>query len=196
MPTFIPKDSPAVTNCKKYFQEKLAAGGSEFDQLDQGIFMTTIRYDFVYRNLEKGAHVLDFACGNGNILYSLMVEVRSWIGVDFMPERRVPFLNRLANKNIDGGFFTSSASIQELVRQFRPDTVVLCGILGCGGFTDWQAMVRVVENIPCRIIATVPVTTPNYEETVIARFDEDEVRATSGVVVEKLYDGLLGAVWA
>lgn len=190
--------SLALEDSGRYFAEKIV-GDDDFDSLDQGPKMTAVRHEFVCRHLVGSKKVLDYGCGTGLILEnpSFPGGVQEYLGVDFEPSRKAKFADRALAKGLFNSFTlvpvgrTYEWFIQGLMRDHAPDTVVLCGVLGYQGFTDLKSVVEAFQyNGRRKLIMTVPVVTPDYDEQVIHRFQESEVPGT----VERLHPGLLGVV--
>jgi hypothetical protein len=191
----------ALTNSHKYFQDKIV-GTDDFDSLDQGPFMTGIRHQFVLSQISRDDIVMDYGCGTGLILERLSpgLEPRGWHGLDFMPQRDAAFLNRLKARGMNGTFTLVpqdppyGPTITHAMNDVSPSCVVLCGVLGYQGFTDIQTVLSYFQPGPhCRLVATVPVKSSTYVETVIHRFDLEDLAGARKVVA--LHDGLVGAVW-
>lgn len=192
--------SNAVTDARAHFASKLAIE-DPFSRLDQGPVGAKARWQFVAEHLTQ-SHVLDFGCGEGAQLKFLRRDFYSpkdYVGVDMFEERREPFLENCKKAGIRGQFVYTAQpgdllSVYNLVEHFVPQVLVLSGVLGYQGFTDWQLIHHVCMSLPCTTILTVPTQPKFYEDHDLARFDEAEIKASCCRLSEVLYDGCMGVI--
>ena len=190
-------DSLALSDVKAYYREKLV-GDDDYDSLDQGEYMTNIRHEFVLSQLQNSVRVMDFGCGTGLLLTKVLPEsIDSYYGADCMIERKKKFMSRLRTTTLGGGFYVATnpgpMAMFEYADALEADTVILCGVMGYQGFTDWKELVGARERSSVRsLIVTIPVHTPEYQESVIVRFDP--ACLTGCRVLKSLSPGVYGAV--
>lgn len=192
----------AQVDALSYYKE-LEEQKDEYDVLAQGPYMTAIRHAFVIKQLAGGRRVLDYGCGNGQIMEHSKFQFDGdwWVGADFMASREEPFLKRAEKCGVPAKFELVDVpedkdylkTLKALVAKYRPDTLILCGVLGYQGFTSIEEVKKALKRPRMRVIMTVPTITPSYKETDIDRFDANELAEFR--IVEKLHDGLHGVVF-